>query len=426
MPELKQVLLITYYWPPAGGPGVHRWLRFSKYFEENGYKLHVYCPKDAAWPIFDAELEKQVSANVIEVRNSIFEPHKYLGKKNNPNVGGGLTQKSKSSFLQELIIWVRGNLFIPDARVFWIKPSTRFLKTYLKKHPEIETVISTGPPHSLHLIALNLKQKLNLKWIADFRDPWTEIDFYEDLNIGKWADTKQKRLEKSCLQQANEVITVSASCAEGLERIGGREVKIITNGYDFPNFDTAEIELDKNFSIAHFGSMPASRNPHAVWKAISDLVVENKEFKKHLSIKLFGPVDFSIFESLKENNLSDFVTHVEMLKHSESISQQRKVQILLLVANKTGNVKGILTGKFFEYLGSKRPILALGEKISDLENAVNDTNCGKFFDYEEIENIKLYLMSSFELFKENKLESKAENLEQFSSKSLAKKVCELI
>lgn len=425
MADLKHVLLITYYWPPAGGPGVHRWLRFSAYFRENGYQLHVYCPKDAAWPIIDPQLESQVNSDVIEVRNSIFEPHKLLGKKNNPNVGGGLTQQKKSSIIQMLIIWVRGNLFIPDARAFWINPSVRFLKKHLKQHPEIETIISTGPPHSLHLIALKLKRKLKLKWIADFRDPWTEIDFYQDLNIGKWADTKQKRLEKMCLQQADEVITVSKSCAEGLKKIGGREVKVITNGYNFPEFDETAVQLDLQFSIAHFGSMPASRNPKVLWKVLSKMVIEDLEFKKHLVIKLFGPVDYSVFESLQKYQLTEFVEHVEMLKHSESIETQRAVQLLLLVANNTGNVKGILTGKFFEYLGSKRPVLAIGEGESDLENAVKSTRCGEFFDYHEEEKMEVFLRDSYVLFSQQKLVVNTCNLEQFTSKKLASRICSL-
>ncbi|MCE3294735.1 MAG: glycosyl transferase family 1 [Crocinitomicaceae bacterium] len=425
MPASKHVLLITYYWPPGGGPGVHRWLRFSKYFNENGLKLHVYCPQDAAWPIIDPELQKQVDPSVIEVRNSIFEPHKYLGKKNNPNVGGGLTQKGKSSVLQRLIIWVRGNLFIPDARVFWINPSYRFLKNYLREHPEIKTVISTGPPHSLHVIALKLKRKIDFKWVADFRDPWTEIDFYDDLNIGKWADTKQKRLEKACLQTADEVITVSASCADGLEKIGEREVKVITNGYDFPEFDPSSIEMDSDFSLSHFGSLPASRNPKMLWKALGQLVSENTQIRERLRIKLFGPVDYSIFEAIEQNGLSAFVSHVEMLKHAESILEQRKVQMLLLIANNTGNVKGILTGKFFEYLGAKRPILAVGLKESDLEKAVKDTACGEFFDYDELEQMKSYLLNSFEKYQAGILQVNTQNLEQFTSRNLARKVCEL-
>lgn len=425
MPDKKQVLLITYYWPPAGGPGVHRWLRFSKYFDENGYHLHVYCPKDAAWPIIDQELTKQVDKNITEVRNSIFEPHKFLGKKNNPNVGGGLTQGKKSSLFQRFVIWVRGNLFIPDARVFWINPSVRFLNNYLKEHPEIKTVISTGPPHSLHVIALKLKRKVGFKWVADFRDPWTEIDFYEDLNVVKWADSKQKRLEKACLQTADEVLTVSNSCAEGLERIGGRTVKVVTNGYDFPEFDANSVKLDNKFSIAHFGSMPASRNPDVVWKALNELVHENPEFKEKLQIKLFGPVDFSVFESLKNLDLDSFCEHVPMLTHSESVIKQRETQVLLLVANNVLGVKGILTGKFFEYLGSKRPILAIGSKPSDLEEAIIATKSGAFFDYSELEECKTYLKTCFDLFQQNELKSNPVNLEQYTSRELAKQVIEL-
>ncbi len=417
--------MITYYWPPGGGPGVHRWLRFSKYFRENGHKLHVYCPENAAWPIIDPELSSQVSPEIIELRNSIFEPHKYIGKSNNPNVGGGLTQNKKSSVLQRLIIWVRGNLFIPDARVFWINPSYRYLKKYLSQHPEIKTVISTGPPHSLHVIALKLKQKINIKWIADFRDPWTEIDFYKDLNIGDWANSKQKKLEKICLQQADEVITVSNSCAEGLEKIAERTVKVITNGYDFPEFDEKLVNHDSDFTLAHFGSMPASRNPIVIWKAISEIIQENEEFKGKLKIKLFGPVDFSIFESLKDFRLNDFVSHVEMLKHSESILEQRKVQVLLLVANNTGNVKGILTGKFFEYLGAKRPILGLGENESDLHEVFEETSCGSFIGFDDLEKAKQALLIYFEKYKSGQLISQAKNLDKYSSEEISKEIFKL-
>jgi glycosyltransferase involved in cell wall biosynthesis len=425
MQNLKHVLLITYYWPPAGGPGVHRWLRFSKYFHENGYQLHVYCPKDAAWPIIDKNLSKQVDSHIIEVRNKIFEPHKYLGKKNNPNVGGGITQQKKSSFLQKIIIWTRGNLFIPDARVFWIRPSVGFLSQYLHQHPEIKTIISTGPPHSLHIIALKLKKRFPIKWVADFRDPWTEIDFYDDLMTGKWADTKQKRLEKSCLQTADEVVTVSKACAEGLERIGKRKVHVITNGYPFPE-TKANVSLDNEFSIVHVGSMPNARNPLNLWKALGEWRMESEEFKNLLKIKLIGAVDYSVFESLEKNGLSDCVEHTPMVDHQESLLLQQKAQLLLLVANNSGNVKGILTGKVFEYLATSRPIIAFGEKDSNLEALIMETNSGTFFDFNELENIKSVLLSYFEMFKKGELISHSTNLEKYDSKEIVKKMLKLL
>lgn len=185
MSNLRHALLINYHWPPCGGPGVHRWLRFSRYFSENGWKLTVYAPEKAAWTTLDEKLVELVPTDVTVIRKPIFEPQRYLSKNLNPVGQAGLARKKKS-FIQDLIIWIRGNVFVPDARVFWIRPSVQFLDRYLKSHPEIEVIISSGPPHSLHVIAERLKKKHpSLRWIADFRDPWTQIDFYQELLPGK-------------------------------------------------------------------------------------------------------------------------------------------------------------------------------------------------------------------------------------------------
>ena len=422
MEKQRTALLITYYWPPAGGAGVHRWLRMSRYFKENGWNLHVYCPNDAAWPIIDDDLNKEVSKDLTVVRRKIFEPHRFLGKKNNPNKGAGITQNKKAGFLQRFIIWVRGNLFIPDSRVFWICPSARFLNSYLKDHPEIDTIISTGPPHSMHLIARRLKRKHpKLNWLADFRDPWTEIDFYQELLPGKWADKRHKRLEKAVLTEADQIVTVSDACAEGLERIAGRKVNVVTNGFIFPEFDPKSIQLDSKFTIAHFGSMPYSRNPDALWIALENLVNRIPEIKQHLEIKLIGSVDFKIHEILKEKGLAEYVNAIPSVTHGESILLQRQTQILLLVANNSGNTKGILTGKFFEYLGAKRPILGIGERESDLENAMAGTKAGLFADYWETEEIGSFLEERFHLFLEGKNYHEATHLDQYSTAELTKK-----
>lgn len=422
----RTALLITYYWPPAGGAGVHRWLRFSQFFKENGWNLHVYCPDQAAWPTLDHDLQSQVSEDLTIIRRKIFEPHKYLGKKNNPNIGGGLTHQGKASLVQRFIIWVRGNLFIPDARVFWICPSARFLNRYLKDHPEIDTIISTGPPHSMHLIARKLKRKCKVQWIADFRDPWTDIDFYQELLPSRWADLRHKRLELSVLKEADKVVTVSTACAEGLEAIGKRKVEVITNGFIFPQFDGRAIELDTKFTIAHFGSMPFARNPKVVWQALSNLLKENESLKDNLEIKLVGPVDFQVIESIKSFGLESYVNALGSIPHAESIEMQRRSRILLLVANNTGNVKGILTGKFFEYLGAKRPILAIGEQISDLEEAMTSTQAGCFGDYNDVNTIQNYLQTCFDLYLKQELFHEPTNLEQFSSSSLAQKFTRLM
>ncbi|MCO5260598.1 MAG: glycosyl transferase family 1 [Crocinitomicaceae bacterium] len=422
----NKALLITYYWPPAGGPGVHRWLRFSNYFKENNWDLVVYCPKDAAWPIIDQELIHEIPQNIEVIHQPIFEPQKYIQKKTGFTGGAGLGTTKNKSFFKQFIIWIRGNLFIPDARRFWIKPSARFLTKYLTEHPEITHIISTGPPHSMHLIGKKLKQQFPyIKWVADFRDPWTEIDFYSELNIGKWADKQQKKLEKTVLTNADLVLAIGDDCAKGLERIGGRKVEIITNGYQFPDFDPYKEQLDTKFTISHFGSMAPSRNPTELWEALRQLLDELPELKNYLQIQLFGSVDFSIIESINLAGLSDFFTGVQQLSHAESIQHQRKSQVLLLVANKAVNSKGILTGKFFEYLGAKRPMLVIGELESDLEKIVTVTQSGYFVDYTNVEKAKISIKECFSKFSLQQLYVNSKNTEQFHSSTLTKKMLQL-
>lgn len=426
MSELRHALLINYHWPPCGGPGVHRWLRFSRYFQENGWKLTVYAPENAAWTTVDEQLVEQIPEAVTVIRQPIFEPQRYLSKNLNPVGQAGLARKKKS-FLQDLVIWIRGNVFIPDARVFWIAPSVRFLDRYLKAHPDIEVIISSGPPHSLHLIAQRLKQKHpSLRWIADFRDPWTQIDFYQELLPGKRADSRQKALEKSVLTKADCVVTVSEACAEGLEAIVRRPVKVITNGYDFPEFEASSVQADVQFTIAHFGSMPASRNPEVLWHALGELVREHPGFAADLKIRLVGSVDLAVFDSARRAGLTGHLEHIATVPHSASIDMQRQSRVLLLVGNNTGNVKGILTGKVFEYLGARRPILTIGQRGSNLEKVISETSSGKFVGFDEAAACKAAVREMYEAHRSGTLSVQAVHLEKYTSRNLAREFCDLL
>ena len=195
---MKRVLIITYYWPPSGGSGVQRWLKMSKYLPENGWQPVIYTPEDGEFPIIDTSLEKDVCPEAEVVKRPIVEPYtlykRFVGMRAEEKVKVGFTDESgkQKGWKARLSMWIRGNLFIPDARCWWIRPSVRFLLKYLKDNP-VDAIISTGPPHSMHLIALRLKAKLGLPWIADFRDPWTDIDFYNELRLTQWADCKHHR-----------------------------------------------------------------------------------------------------------------------------------------------------------------------------------------------------------------------------------------
>jgi len=174
---MKKVLVVTYYWPPAGGPGVQRWLKFVKYLPEFGIEPHVYVPQNPNYPIVDETLLCEPNPAIHIIKQPIFEPYalgKIISKKKTNRISSGIITEKNMSWMEKFLLFVRGNLFIPDARVFWVKPSYTYLKNYLIEQ-KIDTLITTGPPHSLHLIGLRLKKELKINWIADFRDPWTTI-----------------------------------------------------------------------------------------------------------------------------------------------------------------------------------------------------------------------------------------------------------
>ena len=206
-----KVLIITYYWPPAGGPGVQRWLKFVKYLPEYGVKPIVYCPENPDYPLLDESLLAEVHSDVSVLKHKIFEPYKLasiFSKKKTKTIASGLINTKKQGIVEKLLLFIRGNFFIPDARKFWVGPSVRFLRKYIEQH-QIETIITTGPPHSVHLIGKRLKRHVNVKWIADFRDPWTSIGYHKKLKLTTRAHNVHKKMERKVLQSADRLIVTS-------------------------------------------------------------------------------------------------------------------------------------------------------------------------------------------------------------------------
>lgn len=397
MTSKKKVLIITYYWPPSGGSGVQRWVKFVKYLDRLGWEPIIYTPENPEYPSLDDSMLKDLPANLTVLKQKIWEPFdlykRFTRKKKGQRLDAGFLSEDggKEKWSQKLSVWIRGNFFIPDARKFWIKPSIRFLDDYLKKNP-VDYLVSTGPPHSMHLIAKALKRKHTLKWIADFRDPWTNIDFYKDLRLTKWADKKHHRLEKSVLTQADVCITIGNTMKLEFEELGGKNVKVITNGFDEEDLPIIEVAKDELFSIAHIGVLNPSRNPYILWKALSELVEENEDFAKRLQLKLVGKVDFSVKEDLRKLNLLPYLNYIPYLNHDEAILEQKKSHLLLLLVNNTPNSKGILTGKLFEYLSVKTPILGIGPMDGDAAIVLNESKAGKMVDYDDLAGMKKYLL----------------------------------
>ena len=234
MNQPKKILIITYYWPPSGGPGVQRWLKFVKYLPEFGWKPTVFIPENPSYPIVDESLSKEVSDELEIIKTKIWEPYQiaeFFGKDNKKFKAGQFDVGNNQSWKSKLSIWVRGNFFIPDARVFWVQPSAKFLKKYLKEN-HFDAFVTTGPPHSMHLIGLELKKEFpRIKWIADFRDPWTEISYYKHLKLTKSADQKHRNLEQQVFEKADITLATSFSDAENFRQKGANAF-CITNGFD--------------------------------------------------------------------------------------------------------------------------------------------------------------------------------------------------
>lgn len=427
---MKRVLIITYYWPPSGGSGVQRWLKMSKYLPENGWQPVIYTAEDAEYPVEDQSLANDVAPEAEVIRRPIVEPYtfykKFLGMKKGEKVKAGFINEGamKTGWKESISVWLRGNLFIPDARCWWIRPSVRYLKRYLKEHP-VDAIISTGPPHSMHLIARELHKKFNIPWVADFRDPWTDIDFYKDLKLTRCADKKHHRLERQVLSEATRVVTVGWDCARGLENHGAKDVAVITNGYDFFDIFNEKYQKTSTFTMSHIGIIGANRNPETFWQAISDIVKTHG--RASLQIRLIGQTDNSVMESIKRYNIEKYVEIIPYIPHNQVIEEQQKSDVLLLFVNNTPNAKGILTGKLFEYMASGRPILCIGPEDGDSARILNETQTGVTVDFDDNEKMKAVILDLMAKYQENQLVTQQnETVEKYSRRNLCHEYVELL
>ncbi len=351
---------------------------------------------------------------------------KLQGKKSGEKFKSGyISEAAEGNWKSKLSVFIRGNFLIPDPRRFWINPSIKFLSKYLKENP-VDLIISTGPPHSMHIIALGLKKKFDIPWIADFRDPWTDIDFYHKLKLTSWADKKHRNLEKEVLASADHVVTVSPGCAADIGKIARRKIEVINNGFDPTDYDFELPKLDETFTISHFGAFNKDRNPASLWKVLGEMASANPDFKKLLRIKLIGQTDQSVISDIEKNKLKENLVVKDHLAHKEGLIELSKSQVLLLPLNDAPNVKGILPGKMYEYMALRRPILALGPTDADYAKILSETKAGISLDFNDEQGIKTTLQSYFQHFQNNNLEVESGAYEKYSRKNLAKQFIGLI
>ncbi len=417
---MKKVLIISYYWPPSGGIGVHRCLKFAKYLQEFGWEPVVYAPLDAQYPYFDETNFQHVPENITVLRRKIFEPFdifkKISGRKKTDQANPVYVRDRKLSKVDKLSIWIRGNFFIPDARCFWVKPSIRFLKKYLKENP-VDAIFTDGPPHTNTLIGCRLSQITGIPWLMDFQDPWTQVDYYGMLKIGKRADKIHHRLEQESLATAKKTTIVSPTWKKDLESIGAKNVDVIVWGYDEDDFRHPAPSIDDDFSIIHAGQLGFDRRPDTFIRLLGDLKKEMPDFGEKLKLKFAGTVDYAIVEMIKNAGLEENYLPLGNISRPAAIELTEKAHVLLLPLNIADNAKGRIPGKLFENMRAKRPILCLGPTDSDVAGIITETNTGKAFGYDNYEGIKKYLLEIFEQYKSGTNTVDAKELVKYTVKN---------
>ena len=394
---MKRLLIITYYWPPTGGSGVQRWVKFSKYLPEFGWQPVVYTPENPEQLARDESLLADIPACAEVVKTHISEPYEIYRRLTGGKQGQEVNpvNAQKKNWKQRLSLWVRGNCFIPDPRVGWVRPSVRFLKKYLAEHP-VDAVVTTGPPQSVHLIGLGLKKALGLHWIADFRDPWTEMFYYKHLGLSAAADRRHHRLEQAVLDGADTVISVSPPVAADFQTKTRTPVVLITNGFDESDFKDAGSQSgmtgeSPKLRLVHTGLFAADGNPLNLWDALARRCETDPDFRERLEIRLAGKVDAAITDAIRARGLGDNLVELGYLPHDETVREQRAADILLLPLHREPEYAKVLPGKIFEYLAARRPVLGIGQEDGAAASVLRDAGAGDMFDWDKQDELLAFL-----------------------------------
>jgi len=354
---------------------VQRWLKFARYLPEFGVEPLIFVPENASYPLLEPELDQQVAAGLEIHKVPIWEIRNVYTKLMRKQTAGksGIDgvfylDSKQQSLKQRISLWIRSNLIFPDARMTWIRPCARAIKNYLKEN-EVDAIISTGPPHSCHLIALRVKQSFpQLKWIADFRDPWTNTEYFNRMPLTSWARKHHASLERKVLTTADHVLTVSWSWSEEFRAAGAKAISVITNGYDPSDFEQIIPEKTNKFVISHIGTLQDDRDPDEFWSLLANLVKEQEGFKERLEIRLVGLVAEGVKSSIAHHGLEKYTRYLGFTSHREALTHMKSSHILLLLINNDErNARGRLPAKLYEYMAAGSRIIVFGPQTGDIE-----------------------------------------------------------
>ena len=385
-------LLIAYYFGNSSDVGAQRWNKNIKYIQELGWEPVVFSFKQ----------EKNAKSNFEIINNNPVEPKSLYKSLFNKKVPSDILTNPKTSFWNKILVFIRSNFFIPDSRVLSVFSSKRILRKRLKKN-DIDLIVSTGPPHSMHLIAKAMSDEFNIPWIADFRDPWTGIEYFEKLPLLSFARKTHQKLEQKILSSCKQLITVSDFWAKHLKQLGAKEVEVIHNGYDSEDFKS-DIPEPKRMSIAHFGTYPQSRNHTNLWQALNELCNDDA-FKNTLDLHFYGFTYENFKSEIQTYNFNNRLKVFPPIPHHEATKKMSEYRFLFLSLSDTPLSEGRIPLKFFEYLATGRKIIATGKKDTDLSKLIRKLDCGYYINYGEEHKLKDILKLEFDGMENSKINS---------------------
>lgn len=432
---MKRVLIITYYWPPTGGSGVQRWVKFAKYLPSEGWQPVIYTPENPEQLAVDHSLEAEIPEDTEIIKTHITEPYelykRFLKRSGHSKeaVEVNPVNAQNKSLAQKAAMWIRGNLFRPDPRCLWIRPSVRFLKKYLEEHP-VDLIVSTGPPQSMHLIGRRLAEETGLPWIADFRDPWTKIFYFKHLAMTKATERWHHRMEKKVLDDATAVVAVSHLVQQEFQAMTQTPVELITNGYDECDFPderntAAAGGPDKDFTVTHTGLFAADGNPTVLWEVLAEKCADDADFRSKLKIRLIGKTDEQIIKAIDNAGLKENLTDLGYQPHNIAVEEQRQASLLILPLRKEPEYKAVLPGKLFEYLASCRPIFGIGQTDGAMSMILNQTKIGVILDWNDKEGIRNHIDNCWTRHLEGRLETDSADISGFTRRSLTRQMAKL-
>ena len=424
---MKKALVITYYWPPAGGAGVQRALKFVKYLPQFGWEPIVLTVENPDSPTEDLSLLEDIPQGCKVYKTKSLEPFeiykKFTGKKSDEKIPGDILLKNDDvSFKDKLAKWIRVNLFIPDAKIGWKKYAVKKGLDIIRDE-KIDLIFTTSPPQTVALIGRKLAKLTGVKWVADFRDPWMEIVYYQNLNRSKITKAIDASLERKVMNDADTIVTISKDMADLIKgKAKNQKVVVIPNGFDETDFASVEFGRNDKFTIAYTGAMSKDRVPYPFISALKKLIYDDGI--KNIQMKFAGKFCPEFHELIEKENLSEFFDIQNFVPHKESTRILQSSDALLLVIDNVPDNKGFLTGKLFEYMGCKKPIFAIGPVDGDANKVIKEADCGTMVDYNDNEEAYKLLKVMYNNWLNNS-SNFTFNVEQFSRKNLTKKLTEI-